>query len=555
MKRCAIYTRKSTDEGLGQRFNSLDAQRDVCLAYIKSQSFAEWEPIEKSYDDGGFSGGCLERPALERLLQDVKRGMIDVVVVHKVDRLTRSLADFAKLAELFEQTKTSFVAVTQNLNTADSLGRLSLNILLSFAQFERELASERMRDKILAARRRGLWTGGITPLGYRLKDGQLEADDDEALAVRDIFRRYAELGSVHQLCRELRAHPPKAGRLAVRTFSRGALYAMLQNRVYRGELRAGPEFVRGCHEPIIELDLWDVVQGALIQNRVTRINRAIGPKSTPLLLGRVFADDGERMTHSFTTKRARRHDYYVCSSSARGSEKAKIRVACAKLEALVAQCVARQIGDLKWVRRHVVRNSTELKFVSEFMNLAHRALQASHEPDDTRRQMLSAVRRVDLGHGSLEISICPRSLRSLAGLVPSAVDPGVRELRILQPVSLAKGKEVALVLHGKESRADRSEAILAEVARARRWYTGLCTGLFPSMDEIARLEGISQSSVSRRISLAFLAPSLETLVAKRPPRHMTREWLFARCPLPSEWDLQAELFRSPDEASPVPSLD
>src|SRR4051794_16237008 len=258
--RCAIYTRKSSEEGLEQAFNSLDAQREACEAYIKSQRHEGWTCLAQAYDDGGLSGATMDRPALQQLLADIQAGKVDVIVCYKVDRLTRSLADFAKIVEVFDAKGVSFVSVTQQFNTTTSMGRLTLNVLLSFAQFEREVTGERIRDKIAASKRKGMWMGGVPPLGYRAQDHKLIIVDREAETVRFIFRRYAELGSVRLLKEELDARSIRSklrtsasGRLrGGKPFARGALYLMLQNRIYRGEIVHREQSHPGEHAPIID---------------------------------------------------------------------------------------------------------------------------------------------------------------------------------------------------------------------------------------------------------------------------------------------------------------
>src|SRR5271169_6283312 len=272
--RCAIYTRKSSEEGLEQEFNSLQAQREACEAFINSQRHEGWVCLRAGYDDGGFSGATIDRPALQRLLADITAGRVDTVVVYKIDRLTRSLADFAKIVEILDTRSTSFVSVTQQFNTTTSMGRLTLNVLLSFAQFEREVIGERIRDKIAASKRKGMWMGGVPPFGYQARDRKLIIVDNEAEVVRSIFRRYAELGSVRLLKDELEVGGIKSklrtsasGRLwGGKPFSRGALYLMLRNRIYRGEIVHREQSYPGQHTPIIEQPLWDAVQVQLASN-------------------------------------------------------------------------------------------------------------------------------------------------------------------------------------------------------------------------------------------------------------------------------------------------
>ena len=319
--RCAIYTRKSSDEGLEQEFNSLDAQREACEAYIVSQRHAGWIALSDMYDDGGLSGGTMERPALKRLLEDIQAGKVQIVVVYKVDRLTRSLADFAKIVDIFDAHNASFVSVTQQFNTTTSMGRLTLNMLLSFAQFEREIAGERIRDKIAASKKKGMWMGGNVPLGYDVKDRKLIVNEPEASTVRLIFRRYAELGSVSLLRAELdrlgivsKRREGAGGRLAGgQHFSRGALYLMLQNRLYRGDIVHQGEAYPGQHEAILDPELWQIVQNKLAVHRQERA-LAVGAEAPSLLAGLIVDADGSRMTPTHATKKAKRYRYYVSAS-------------------------------------------------------------------------------------------------------------------------------------------------------------------------------------------------------------------------------------------------
>src|ERR1700726_2372715 len=274
-KRCAIYTRKSSEEGLEQEFNSLQAQSEACEAYIRSQRHEGWGLARTRYDDGGFSGGNIQRPALQRLLADIREGRIDIIIVYKVDRLTRSLADFARLVEIFDAQGVSFVSVTQQFNTTSSMGRLTLNVLLSFAQFEREVTGERIRDKIAASKKKGMWMGGNGPVGYDVKDRRLIINEPEAATVRLVFRRYAELGSVALLKAKLdrlgivsKRREGAGGRVAGgQHFSRGALYLMLQNRIYRGEITHQGTAYPGQHKAILDPELWQIVQDKLTANR------------------------------------------------------------------------------------------------------------------------------------------------------------------------------------------------------------------------------------------------------------------------------------------------
>ena len=315
--RCAIYTRVSTDQGLDQEFNSLDAQYDASSAYIKSQAHAGWTLIKARYDDGGYSGGSTDRPDLQRLLEDIRARKIDVIVVYKVDRLTRSLADFAKLVELFDAHGVSFVSVTQQFNTTTSMGRLTLNVLLSFAQFEREVTSERIRDKIAASKRKGLWVGGPLPLGYQMKDGKIAVVENEAEQVRLIFRRYLELSGVNALVRDLKERNirTKAKLLANGAtrggipFERGTLFYLLRNRFYIGEVKYKGDILPGEQPPIMDRALFDAVQQKLTDQWTTRTS--IRNAGDHLLAGLLFDDAGHRMAPTHATKAGIRYRYYV----------------------------------------------------------------------------------------------------------------------------------------------------------------------------------------------------------------------------------------------------
>ena len=343
--RCAIYTRKSSEEGLEQAFNSLDAQREACAAFVLSQKHEGWVVLPALYDDGGFSGGTMDRPALQRLLDDIRAGQVDVVVVYKIDRLTRSLFDFAKIVEAFDARGVSFVSITQQFNTTTSMGRLTLNVLLSFAQFEREVAGERIRDKIAASKKKGMWMGGLPSLGYDVQNRKLVVNEEEAGTVVHIFRRYVELRSVRVLQAELDAAGIRSKRRILadgtpfggQKLSRGALYLMLQNRIYRGEITHKGNAYPAEHQPIVDKVLWDQVQAILAENRV---DRAIGAdaKQPSLLAGLIFDESGERLTPSHAVKKGTRYRYYVSRSLIVGTAKDKStgrRIPAANLETLV----------------------------------------------------------------------------------------------------------------------------------------------------------------------------------------------------------------------------
>ncbi len=318
-RRCAVYTRKSTDEGLDMEYNSLEAQRDAGLAYIASQRHEGWIALTDGYDDGGFSGGNIDRPSLKRLMADIEDGKIDIVVVYKIDRLTRNLTDFARLVEVFDRHGVSFVSVTQQFNTTTSMGRLTLNILLSFAQFEREVTGERIRDKIAASKAKGMWMGGVPPLGYDVKDRKLVVNDKEAALVRDIFMRYAEHGSAARLVRELQVegHTTKSWETQTGKFHHGRiidqqyLFKLLRNRLYLGEITNKGEVFQGQHQAIITRGQWDAVE-AIIAQRKRSTTRDRYNETPALLAGFLYAPDGQRMLPTYTQKKnGKRYHYYV----------------------------------------------------------------------------------------------------------------------------------------------------------------------------------------------------------------------------------------------------
>ena len=344
--RCAIYTRVSTEHGLEQEFNSLDNQREASEAYVKSQAHEGWKLIRTHYDDGGYSGGSMDRPALKRLLDDVRARRIDVIVVYKVDRLTRSLADFAKLVELFDAHQVSFVSVTQAFNTTTSMGRLTLNVLLSFAQFEREVTGERIRDKIAASKRKGIWMGGVVPLGYRVENRALHVVEEHAAFVRDLYRRYLEIGSVVRL-KALLDH--EDARSPLRTdgtgkttggglISRGHLYKLLSNPIYLGRLTHKGQVHDGLHDPIVDQETWDRVQRSLAEHATRRTGSR--QNSDALLAGKLFDDRGNRMSPSHATKGGRRWRYYVSQAVLQGRKHeagSVARVPALEIEARVAE--------------------------------------------------------------------------------------------------------------------------------------------------------------------------------------------------------------------------
>ncbi len=355
---CAVYTRKSSDEGLEQSFNSLDAQREACEAYIQSQKHEGWHLLSTAYDDGGYSGGSMERPALQKLMGDIQAGRINVIIVYKVDRLTRSLADFAKMVELFDKHGVSFVSVTQQFNTTTSMGRLTLNVLLSFAQFEREVTGERIRDKIAASKAKGMWMGGTVPLGYAAVERSLIPIPEEVEKVRYIYERYLALGSVRELQAELKrddilskTNITKSGKkIGGKHFARGALYELLQNELYIGQIRHKDKIYAGLHEAIIPQELWASVQRMLSNNRVEHKTAIVTGQS--LLTGMLYDDKGERLTPSNTVRSGKRYRYYVLASTTQIKTDAKLRLPAGELENLIIENISEYLEDQDKAKTH-----------------------------------------------------------------------------------------------------------------------------------------------------------------------------------------------------------
>ncbi|MFO0198501.1 MAG: recombinase family protein [Alphaproteobacteria bacterium] len=416
-RRCAVYTRKSTDEGLEKEFNSLDAQREACEAYIASQRSEGWVLVHDRYDDGGVSGGTLERPALKRLLADIEAGLVDVVVVYKIDRLSRSLMDFAKLVQIFDQNEVTFVSVTQSFNTTTSMGRLTLNILLSFAQFEREVIGERVRDKIAASRARGMWMGGPVPLGYRVENRKLLVEEAAAATVRRVFEGFADIGSATRLLPILRAEGllTKHGR----PFDKGAVYKLLVNRVYLGEAVHKGKSYPGEHAAIIPQALWNQVHEIMASNPHMRAGQARN-RSPALLRGLIFGADGRALSPTHTRKQGRLYRYYVSQSVLKGGadDAPYRRLPAGEIEALVLD----QVRAL--LRQPEVVVGTLRAAQAEAPDLAEDAVRDALArfdpvwselfPAEQERLIRLLVQRVVVGEAGAQISLNLEGLASLA---------------------------------------------------------------------------------------------------------------------------------------------
>jgi site-specific DNA recombinase len=542
-KRCAVYTRKSSEEGLEQHFNSLDAQREACFAYIQSQKSEGWKPIRRHYDDGGYSGGDLDRPALTQLLTDIQAGKIDTVVVYKVDRLTRSLADFAKIVDVLDSNGASFVSVTQQFNTTTSMGRLTLNMLLSFAQFEREVTGERIRDKIAASKRKGLWMGGRVPLGYRANGRTLEIVRGEAKTVQLLFALYLELGSVRQLKQEAdrrglrtKTSADKHGKTSGgRSFGRGSLYHLLSNPIYIGRVPHKDESFEGQHEAIIDSGTWEAVQKQLAE-QAPPPSRTDSARGSSPLRGKLFDESGVRLTPSHTVKSGRRYRYYVSRNEASAAAeissgdtpKSAWRLPAREIERFVEQAVLELFRDPEQLAR-LARSAKVSR--DRLPALIEQARSGTYEP-------LSLVERVDLTSDEITIEI------GLASLLPGQP----KTIQIAVPARIRRrGVEQKLVIPGAGSSPTTrtaDPALLGLVARSRHWFEAIASGRVTSFKEIAKAEGVSEQFVSNRISLAFLAPQIvESISAGTQPADLTADALVKRIEIPLSWSEQVALLQ------------
>ncbi|KRE03239.1 resolvase [Bosea sp. Root670] len=488
-QRCAIYTRKSTEHNLDLAFNSLDAQREACEAYIKSQAHEGWSLVGDRFDDGGLSGASLERPALQELLDAVRVKRIDIIVVYKVDRLTRSLADFAKLVELFDEHGVSFVSVTQSFNTTTSMGRLTLNVLLSFAQFEREVIGERVRDKIAASKTKGLWVGGPIPLGYRSEKKQLIVVEQDAALVRRIFQLYLDLGSVGAVAETLDRDGIRTRQGA--TFRVGMLAHLLKNRFYLGEIVWRGASYRGAHEPIISPEMFDAVQRGIQAAAIARKGRTANTAFS--LAGLLHDDAGNRMSPSHARKNGARYRYYVSQAliQHRKAEAGSIaRISAPEIEAAV--------------------------------------LAACPTPE--------SITRVTLHRDCLAIAFQPQSDAD------ADADADAGTTTTVPFAWQAQGRRKGIAHEpARKPRLDHDTAqpILTMIARASRWMGQLIDGSVASTDEIAAREGVGERNIRKLLPLACLSPNIIRAIADgTAPANLTISRLCAA--LPHDWMAQEQ---------------
>jgi DNA invertase Pin-like site-specific DNA recombinase len=550
--RCAIYTRKSSDDGLEQEFNSLDAQREACEAFIASQRGLGWIALPARYDDGGLSGGTMERPALRSLLGDIGNGGVDLVVVYKVDRLTRSLADFARIVDVFDAAQVSFVSVTQQFNTSTSMGRLTLNMLLSFAQFEREVTGERIRDKIAASKQKGMWMGGVPPLGYDVCDKKLVVNPAEAETVRSLFQLYLDLGTVRKLLAEAgrsglvtkRRRRADGSDSGGRPFTRGHLYQLLSNPLYVGDVVHKGIAYPGQHQAIVARQTFDAVRQRLEGNAAER-RSASNARSPSLLTGLIYDETGERLCPTHANKKGRRYRYYISKRLMHRitAEESGWRLPARELEGAVLQTLGAFLGDgLRMIDALGLGQCApdRLRTMLAHANAAASELEGE-QPACQRALLHLLIHRVVLHPDRIQIVLKQGALADMVGGGAGDAAAGEEPLELTVPVLLKRrGVEARLVLCAANgNHAAPNEKLIGVLLQAHRWIDQLASGEIGSVGEIAGRDGIDASDVGRTMQLAFLAPDIaEAILDGRQPVELTARRLKRIGTLPLSWDRQ-----------------
>lgn len=573
--RCAIYTRKSSDEGLDQSFNSLDAQREACEAFIASQASLGWKVIPELYDDGGISGGTMDRPALQRLLRDIRDRKIDVVVVYKIDRLTRSLMDFSRIVEVFDQNGVSFVSITQQFNTTTSMGRLTLNVLLSFAQFEREVTAERIRDKVAASKKKGMWMGGNVPLGYQVKDRKLVVDQQEAQTVRWLFRRYLDLKSLTDLSREAQAnnlHRSETRRQNGTPFGRGKLHHLLTNPIYIGKIRHKQAIYEGEHEALIDTELFTEVQALLTRQAPKRRSSSNSPERH--LLGGLLQDDkGQPFLLAHAQNHGRRYRYYVSRTKqsmerptsqqvgAASKPQAQWRLPAAMIEPIVEQQLQALLTDKPQLARWAEAYGSEHGPTNKLQGIidAARALNQHYQelvdPASKQRILRTVFSRIVMQANAITFDISARRLIAMLckpDLYAQDHDPAAGEdtatasevVSITIPIQLKRrGVEGHIVLQGSSDTTTRKDPVLiGMIAKAHLYLQALTDGSSAGISDIAERLGIHTPDISRILPMAFLSPKItEAILTGQQPADLTIARLTRMLNLPLGWQEQHEM--------------
>lgn len=553
--RCAIYTRKSSEDGLEQEFNSLDAQYEACAAYIASQKAEGWVLLPERYDDGGISGSSMERPGLQRLLADIDRGGVDQILVYKIDRLTRSLADFAKMVDRLDAAGTSFVSVTQSFNTATSMGRLTLNMLLSFAQFEREVTAERIRDKIAASKKKGLWMGATVPLGYAADGRSLkiaEADADVINTIYDLYLKHRNTRLVKEAVDAMGLKTPIRTLISGRVkggapFSYGHIHYILTNPIYAGRIRHHAKVYPGQHPPLIDPEVWDSIQEQLQSDAAkgrtfTQRNRNGAKTSVSPLAGKIFDQIGDRLTPSHSkTAKGRKLRYYVSHRLVRGTaprDPSGWRLPAPELEDKVADLIGRHLNQPE-VRAGLLCDATADETAATGTRLAQMVEGDCTAVKDATSFCLSLIQRIDIAPGDINIALSAEPLAAALNVDQTRINEAL--LTITAPFQHRKrGVETKLII-GEEP-ADIDATLLRNIARAHRYFDLVRSG--KTFSEIAETEGVAKRRVQQLIELAFLAPDVIRAVREgRQPVGMTSDWLKRHAFSPI-WSEQRDAFAS-----------
>ncbi|MEZ5879424.1 MAG: recombinase family protein [Nitratireductor sp.] len=548
--RVAIYTRKSTEEGLEQDFNSLDAQREACSAFITSQKELGWKELPETYDDGGLSGGSLERPALLRLLEEVKAGRVDVAVVYKIDRLTRSLMDFSRIVEIFDRHEVSFVSVTQQFNTSTSMGRLTLNMLLSFAQFEREVTAERIRDKIAASKQKGMWMGGLAPLGYDAMDRKLVINEEEAVTIRWLFATYLELGTVRKLKAAADAKgivskkrvSGKTGTYGGVPLSRGILYRILSNPIYKGCVRHGKKVYPGQHDAIIDEDTFEKVQAHLNDQASNR--RSENNVTQPhLLTGILYDDTGDRLSPTHAATRAKRYRYYISHRlmQADRQEKDGWRIPADQIEAIIKKQVSQLLNSqIRLMDIYKLQNAdteTIQQLAASGRELEERLKTANKE--EQRQLLQSILSRVTLQPDAITMEIDTNGLAEALQIQTTDTQADATKPAIITlPIRLRRrGVETKLVLTADpQTTSSPDPGLIRLIAQAHYFLEQLTNGAARSITDLAAITGTNPTEISRMLPFAFLAPDItRTILEGRHPVELTARHLSRIEHLPIAW--------------------
>ena len=561
--RVAIYTRKSTEEGLDQDFNSLDAQREACEAFIASQKELGWKPLSERFDDGGLSGGSMERPALLRLLEDVKARRTDVVVVYKIDRLTRSLMDFSRIVEIFDSYDVSFVSVTQQFNTSTSMGRLTLNMLLSFAQFEREVTAERIRDKIAASKKKGMWMGGLVPLGYDAIDRKLVINRKEAETVRWLFETYLELGSVRKLKQAAdtkgivsKARKPNRSMFTSSvSLSRGVLYQLLANPIYKGCIRHGSKLYPGQHNAIIDETTFDKVQ-SLLNDKASNRRSPNNVTQPHLLTSLLFDDTGDRMSPTHANKQGRRYRYYISHRlmQAKREQKDGWRLPAQNIETIILNeidnLLCSKVRLLDTVKMKDCSLETAQRATGSGAELAKQLEAGSMQ--EKRILLQQILNRIELQTDAITMEIDRIGLARAVGMemdreeVAAETGENVREphtATICLPIQLRRrGVETKLILTDLKAPTPSTDPNLIHlIAKAHHHLEQLTSGRCKTIAELAAKNETNPDEISRILPLAFLAPDIvRAILEGKQPVELTAKRLTRLDHLPFDWKAQRQ---------------